>query len=121
MKTMQITRRQDSIRVTPRWLGKSSLVRRRYRTERRGLWGGGWQSGIKRWNTPMPHHRFFGHKRNASFAQALTPQCRTAWLRHRSEGSNTIRLKPTKTEAMMRIEMGGKMRERERERGEKMI
>lgn len=80
--------------------------------------GGGWQSGIKRWNTPMPHHRFFGHKRNASFAQALTPQCRTAWLRHRSEGSNTIRLKPTKTEAMMRIEMGGKMRERERERRE---
>lgn len=45
----------------------------------------------------MPHHGFFGHKRNASFAQALTPQCRTAWLRHRHEGSNIIRLKPTKS------------------------
>lgn len=51
------------------------------------------------WCTPMPHHKFFGHKRNASFAQALTPQCRTAWLRHRHEGSNTIKLKPTKTRA----------------------
>lgn len=29
----------------------------------------------------------------------MTPQCRTAWLRHRHEGSNTIKLKPTKTRA----------------------
>lgn len=47
----------------------------------------------------MPHHGFFGHKRNASFAQTLTPQCRTAWLRHRHERSNIIKLQPTKTRA----------------------
>lgn len=44
------------------------------------------------WCTPMPHHGFFGHKRNASFAQTLTPQCRTAWLRHRHEGGDIIKL-----------------------------
>lgn len=59
----------------------------------------------------MPHHGFFGHKRNASFAQTLTPQCRTAWLRHRHEGSNIIKLKPTKTRAQ-----DGKDAEREEDR-----
>lgn len=64
----------------------------------------------------MPHHGFFGHKRNASFAQALTPQCRTAWLRHRQEGSNIIRLKPIKTRAMMREGRTERKRQMEWER-----
>lgn len=68
--------------------------------------------------TPMPHHGFFGHKRNASFAQTLTPQCRTAWLHHRHEGSNTIKLKPTKTRAQDE-EDAERRREGRREAGEK--
>lgn len=47
----------------------------------------------------------------------MTPQCRTAWLRHRHEGSNTIKLKPTKTRAQDEkdAERGWKGREVETE------
>lgn len=37
----------------------------------------------------------------------MTPQCRTAWLRHRHEGSNTIKLKPTKSRAQDEKDTGG--------------
>lgn len=48
----------------------------------------------------------------------MTPQCRTARLRHRHEGSNTIKLKPTKTRAQDEkdAERGRKGREVETEK-----
>lgn len=46
----------------------------------------------------------------------MTPQCRTARLRHRHEGSNIIKLKPTKTRGPDEKDVGGRAGRRLRQR-----